>query len=485
MICPRCYGAVDEHATACSHYGAALVLPIQCSHCPAVNRPSSKFCDQCGNPLEQGSRPRANPLKSERKHVTVLFSDISRYREIFNRVDPEEIREVTRHLFEEMVKIISRYEGHVDRILWDGVLAVFGMPRAHEDDAIRALRAAMEIKRMASQLERRYADRLGDALAMRSGVATGLVVTGLTEEKTGRNGITGDTVNLAARLRDLAAPGEVLVDSSAFSATAGFFSFEPQPPVTIKGRARPVLVYRVQSVTPQPDKVRRVQGLKAKLIGRDRELKQLEDAARRLRRKEGTVLTVSGDAGTGKSRLIAEFKDSYAAKAIRWLDGHAYAYNRSVPYYPFIDMLNRLVDIREEDAEAVIGAKLRSGVGPLVDDPDAVVPFLAGLYAVSPPEALSAGPEIFKRRLQNAFITLLSALAGQGPTIVCIEDLHWADPSSLSLIRFILKESGLPILFVISYRPTLDFPDGERGEPFPMPVKASGSPTWMRHLPGQ
>ncbi|MEE4113767.1 MAG: AAA family ATPase [Desulfobacteraceae bacterium] len=466
MICPQCHGSVDGKAAECSHCGAALVPSIQCRHCKAENRPNGKFCDQCGHPLEPVADSPADPLKSERKHVTVLFSDISRYREIFDRLDPEDIREVTRHLFEEMVKIISRYEGYVDRILWDGVLAVFGMPRAHEDDAIRALRAAMDIQRMVSRLERRYADWIGGALAMRSGVATGLVVTGSTEEKTGRHGITGDTVNLAARLRDLAAPGEVLADSSAFSAAAGFFTFQPHPPVMIKGRAQSVLVYRVQSATPQPDKVRRVHGLKARLIGRDRELKQLKDAALRLRRKEGTVITVSGDAGTGKSRLITEFKDSADAEDFRWLDGHAYAYNRGIPYFPFIDMLNRRFGIHEEDAEAVIEAKLQSGIGSLMDDPDAVVPFLAGLYALSSPEALAAGPEIFKSRLQVAFITLLSALARQRPTIVCIEDLHWADPSSLALIRFLLKESGLPILFVISYRPTLDFPDGEHGEPF-------------------
>jgi len=185
MKCSLCHGAVDEQATACRPCGAALVLPIQCGHCRAVNRPSSKFCDQYGNLLEQDSDPRTDTLKSERKHVTVLFSDISRYREMFNRVDPEEVREVTRHLFDEMVRIVSRYEGYVDRILWDGVLAVFGMPRTHEDDAIRALRAAIEIQRMVSRLERRYADHLGGALAMRSGVATGLVVTGSTEEKTG------------------------------------------------------------------------------------------------------------------------------------------------------------------------------------------------------------------------------------------------------------------------------------------------------------
>jgi class 3 adenylate cyclase/tetratricopeptide (TPR) repeat protein len=466
MICPECHGVVDEKAVACSHCGAVLAISILCSQCQNPNRPGSKFCDQCGNLLEHVSDPRAGKLKSERKHVTVLFSDISRYREIINRVDPEEIRDVTRHLFEETVKIIARYEGHVDRILWDGVLAVFGMPETHEDDAIRAVRAAMEIHRMVSQMAQRYFDRIGVVLAMRSGVATGLVVTGSTQEKIGRHGITGDTVNLAARLRDMALPGEVLVNSRVFSAAAGFFSFLPLAPVTVKGRLQPANVYRVNAAASRPDKVRRLHGLKARLIGRDRELEQMEDAALRLQRQEGTVLTVSGDAGTGKSRLIMEFKNAYAADAIRWLDGHAYAYNSGIPYYPFIDMLNRLFDIREEDAEAVIEAKLRSGIEPLVEDPGAVVPFLAGLYAASPSETLAAGPEIYKSRLQSAFISLLSALARQGPTIVCVEDLHWADPSSLALIRFIFKESGLPILFLISYRPVLDFPDGERGGRF-------------------
>ena len=310
MICPDCHGEVDLHAAVCSHCGAALAPPVQCGQCRNLNMPGSKYCDQCGIPLEQRRGQRDLTLRSERKHVTVMFSDISRYREIINRVDPEEIRDVTRHLFEATGKIISRYEGYVDRILWDGVLAVFGMPDTHEDDAIRAIRAAMEIQRMVSRLAHRYADRIGGTLTMRSGVATGLVITGSTRKKIGQHGITGDTVNLAARLRDMAAPGEVLVESRAFSAAAGFFLFQPQTPVRVKGRAHPVMIYRVQSATPRPDKVRRIHGLKARLIGRDRELKQMEDAAMRLRRKEGTVLTVSGDAGTGKSRLIAEFKGS-------------------------------------------------------------------------------------------------------------------------------------------------------------------------------
>ncbi len=466
IICPQCHREVDPRALLCGSCGAALAPMTPCRQCRTLNRPQNQYCDQCGQPLGAMPDADADTLKSERKHVTVLFSDINRYRDIINRADPEEIRDLTSHLFEETVKIINRYDGHVDRILWDGMLAVFGMPQTHEDDAVRAIRAAMDIRKLAANLESDIADRIGIDLAMRSGVATGLVVTGSSEETTGQHGITGETVNLAARIRDMAQPGEVLVDSRAFSAAAGFFRFEPRTPVAIKGRPRPLLVYRAQSVMPKPDKVRRVHGLKARLIGRDQELKRLEDAALRLRRKAGTVITVTGDAGTGKSRLIAEFKMSYAARSTRWLDGFAYAYNGGVPYYPFIDMLNRLFSIQDADDRAVIAAKLKAGITPLVDDWEAVVPFLAGLYASSPAESLKASPEVYKTQLQNAFIALLSALSRQGPTIVCIEDLHWADPSSLALVRFILRESGLPILFVISYRPILDFPQDERGEPF-------------------
>ncbi|BBO77210.1 hypothetical protein DSCW_46270 [Desulfosarcina widdelii] len=464
MICPKCHREAGRQALSCSNCGSVLVPMKVCPHCRNSNPPESRYCDQCGTPLKDDPTKEVEKLKSERKHVTVLFSDINRYREIVNRVDPEEIREVTRQLFEETVKIIARYDGHVDRILWDGVLAVFGMPHAHEDDAIRAVRAAMEIHRMVAQLESRLTDRIGVALAMRSGVATGLVVTGSAEERTGRHGITGETVNLAARIRDMARPGEVLVESSVYSAAAGFFRFAPRKPVSVKGRTLPVLVHSVQSLISRPDKVRRIHGLKARLVGRERELKTMEDAALRLQRREGTVITICGDAGTGKSRLIADFKRSYCARDIRWLDGYAYAYNGGVPYYPFIDMLSRLFDISDVDGQAIIEAKLRTGIGPLLDDLEAVVPFLAGLYAISPSEALQAGPEVYKAQLQNAFIALFSALARQGPTIVCIEDLHWADPSSLALLRFILRESGLPILFVISHRPILDFLGDRHGQ---------------------
>jgi len=216
MICPKCHREAERQALSCSSCGSSLVPMQACLHCRTLNRPESRYCDQCGTPLRNNPTLAVERLKSERKHVSVLFSDINRYREIVNRVDPEEIREVTRQLFEETVKIITRYDGHVDRILWDGVLAVFGMPHAHEDDAIRAIRAAMEIHRMVARLKSRLTDRIGVALSMRSGVATGLVVTGSAEERTGRHGITGETVNLAARIRDMARPGEVLVDSSVF-----------------------------------------------------------------------------------------------------------------------------------------------------------------------------------------------------------------------------------------------------------------------------
>ncbi|BBO84155.1 hypothetical protein DSCO28_47210 [Desulfosarcina ovata subsp. sediminis] len=394
----------------------------------------------------------------------VLFSDICHYREIIRRVDPEDIREVTRHLFQESVNIIERYGGYIDRMLWDGLMAVFGMPCTHEDDVVRAIRAALDIRRMAERLGRAEAGCIGEPLSMRSGIAYGLVVTGVTQKESGRPGLTGDTVNLAARLRDLASPGEVLAESGTFSSAAGFFRFEALPAVAVKGREAPIAVFRVADAVVRPEKVRRVHGLKTRLIARGRELKQMRDAALRLHRQAGTVLTICGDAGTGKSRLIAEFKASTRRSRICWLDGYAYTYTRAVPYYPFIDMLNRFFDIDEADGDTVILQKLHAGLGRWVADGDTVASYLAGFYTPSSLETVVSDQEVFKSRLQQAVTCLLSVLSRKAPTIVCLEDLHWADPSSLSLIRCILREPGLPLMFVISYRSSLNFAHGENGE---------------------
>lgn len=137
MICPECHQEAEEKAISCSNCGASLVPMKVCPSCRNLNRPESCYCDQCGTPFPNIPTPDVEELKSERKHVAVLFSDVNRYREIVNGIDPEKIREVTRQLFEETVKIIARYDGHVDRVLWDGVLAVFGMPHAHEDEPSR------------------------------------------------------------------------------------------------------------------------------------------------------------------------------------------------------------------------------------------------------------------------------------------------------------------------------------------------------------
>ncbi|VTR68732.1 hypothetical protein DESC_720110 [Desulfosarcina cetonica] len=463
MFCSESHPVCHAAASAGSPCGGMPTLP-SCPACGNRYRPGSHFCDQCGIALRPERIPDRLALKGERKQVAVLFADISGYDDIIQQIDPEDLREVTRPIFQGITKIVAHYDGGVDRMLWDGVMAVFGMLQTHEDDAVRAVRAALDIQRMVAQTEGAAVTTIGRPLAMRFGIACGLVVSGAVQTQSGRYGLTGDAVNLAARLRDLAAPGEVLVARGVFSMTAGFFRFEASLPVTIKGREEPMAVFRLRSAAPQPQKVRRIHGVRTRLIGRDPQLKRMQDAVLRLRRGQGTVLTLCGDAGTGKSRLVAEFKASVESPGIRWLDGHAHAYNTTIAYSPFIDMLNRLFDIGEADAQAVVRQKIHAGVDRLLADGAETAECLVGLYAPSLAEEWAAGAEDVKSRLHRAFIALLSALAGTGPTIVCLEDLHWADPFSLALLRFLFKKAALPLLIVVSHRPPLTFTFDTMGE---------------------
>ena len=216
------------------------------------------------------------PAASERKRVTVLFSDLSGYSKLCERLDPEDVREMMNLVFKEIVGIIVRYEGYIDRIIGDEVLAVFGIPRTHEDDPVRAIRAALDIHSAVPAMTQRFKQRLSEPLAMHSGIATGLVVTGTTGMKRVRHSLTGDTVNRASILTDLAAAGEILVGADTMAATSGFFEFERHA-VRKKDQDREMgTVYRVLKVLERPEKIRRVRGLQARLVGRRGPMSRLQ-----------------------------------------------------------------------------------------------------------------------------------------------------------------------------------------------------------------
>jgi class 3 adenylate cyclase/tetratricopeptide (TPR) repeat protein len=455
MNCPICNSENADSDRFCRQCGTQL-LAI-CPHCRTPAFPGDRFCGACGLRLETGEK-HAHELPepgSERKYVTVLFTDISGYTAIAQKLDPEEVRDIVRQVFATVVAIISKYGGSIEKYAGDAIMAVFGVPKSHEDDPVRAIKAAREIHFALGSESRGIEEKIGNPLSMHIGINTGLVVTGQIGVEKGMLGVSGDTVNIASRLCDLAAPRETLVGYGTYTQAEGFFNFEQLQPINVKGRTGSVVVYRVLSSRELPTKTHRLSGLRSSLIGRREELTLLTEAVNRLTCGEGTIFTICGDAGTGKSRLIEEFKSTLDLDSLQWLEGNSYPYTQSIPYYPLIDLLNRAFGIDESDSPEVVRGKAEANIKALVGDRRDIIPYLGGLLSISYSETEETSPEDWRHRLRKAAQGVLSALVRRTPTIVCIEDLHWADPSSLDLLRSLLCEANYPALFLCAYRPPL------------------------------
>jgi class 3 adenylate cyclase/tetratricopeptide (TPR) repeat protein len=474
MQCPKCQFENRENAKFCGECGYRF--EATCPECGAKNRAENKFCDECGynfkthkettaEILEEESLPLPttaeksprvlSPVIGERKHVTALFSDLSGYTTMSERLDPEEIKEITGKIFDEVSKIISKYEGFVEKFAGDAVMALFGATEAHEDDPVRAIKAAREIHNRVNSLSPQYEERIEQPLVMHSGINTGLVVTGDIDLEKGTHGVAGDTINVAARLSSLGMADDILVGPDTYYQSEGYFDFKELEPAAVKGKSKPIRIYKVIAQKEQPIKIHRLHGFQAELIGRTVEMNQLAGATRKLKEGAGTIFSIYGPAGTGKSRLVKEFKESLNLDEIQWLEGHAYPHSQNIPYSSLIDLLNRSLQIEEGDLPERVKEKIESGISSLVGENTDFIPYIGSLYSLSYPEIDEVSPAFWKEQLQKAIQAILSSLAQQAPTIIRLEDLHWADPSFLELIRLLLLESRDPILFLCVYRPVI------------------------------
>jgi class 3 adenylate cyclase/tetratricopeptide (TPR) repeat protein len=453
MKCPKCQLENREGAKFCK--GCGNVLELACPNCGKVISPDSRFCDACGHSLE-GVQKERTVLESEgeRKYVTAMFSDLSGYTAMSEKLDPEEVKEIMSRIFGEIAQVVTKYEGFIEKFIGDAVVAFFGVPKAHEDDPIRAIKVAREIHELVGAMSPEVAKRTGKSILMHTGINTGLVVTGEVNAEKGTHGLAGDTINVASRLSSFAKAGEILVGHDTYRQAEGHFTFEDLEPTTFKGKTEPVLVHKVISSKERPVTIHRLSGLKAELIGRKAELAQLKEAVENLRKGRGRIFSICGDAGTGKSRLIEEFKSTLDLKDIQWIEGHAYAYSQNIPYFPLIDLLSRVLRIEEGEAPERVKEKVESKIERLVGKEDeAIVPYLGSLYALRYPEVEEVSPEFWKYRLQDAIQRVLSALAKKAPTIFFLEDLHWADPSFVELLRNTSKEIREPAILLCAYRP--------------------------------
>jgi class 3 adenylate cyclase/tetratricopeptide (TPR) repeat protein len=481
MQCPKCQFENPVGSKFCGGCGEKLFL--SCPGCGANNPAENKFCNECGSDLKPAKEfsdqtketksPTVSPSKEaigtdtpsstgERKHVTVLFSDLTGYTAMSEKLDPEEVKEITSRIFGEISKIVEKYDGFIEKYAGDAVMAIFGIPQAHEDDPVRATKAALEIHQQVDMISPEVENRIGQSISMHTGINTGLVVTGQVDLKRGTHGVAGDTINLASRLSDMAKPGEILTNVDTLRRIEGYFACEYLETATLKGKAEPVRVHRVLSQRDKPVTIRRLSGLRADLIGRDVEMAELSEAVENLRHGKGRIFSICGAAGTGKSRLVEEFKATLDLEQIQWIEGHAYAYSQDIPYFPLIDLLNRLLHIEEKDPPAKVREKVESGLGSLVTNRQDVIPYVGHLYSLNYPEVTDISPEHWKSRLQDAILTVLSTLADKAPAVFFLEDLHWADPSFVELLRRACLELRQPAIVLCAYRPTFSLFTGQQ-----------------------
>ena len=429
---------------------------MQCPECQFEIPDDSKFCKECGCYLDCipiGEKTQSL-MESERKHVTILFSDLSGYTAINERLDPEEVKEIMSRIFDKITQIIRKYDGFIERFIGDAVMAVFGIPKVHEDDPVRSIIAAREIHEAVADFSLGLRDKVGCSLAMHTGINTGLVVTGKVDIEKGTYGLTGDAINLASRLEALARPGEILVGKATYDQTDIFFNFETLKPMKVKGKSEHINVFKVLSQIDRPVKIHRLRGLQSILIGREKEMAILSEAVDDLKHGKGKIVSICGEAGTGKSRLIRDFEATLDLDQIQWREGHSYEYGRSMPFYPLIDLLSRAFRIDENASPETVRKKVESGVSTLLGKNYPGTPYIGGLFSLGNTEIEEVSPEYWKSRLYDAVKQLLETFTAQKPTVICFEDLHWADPSFIELLIFLLKNASSPTLFLCVFRPS-------------------------------
>jgi class 3 adenylate cyclase/tetratricopeptide (TPR) repeat protein len=492
--CPQCQTDNPHHARFCLNCGATL-LP-GCPHCGAHLPAGSRFCPNCGQPvaatglqaplspsppatqlqryipaelLARLEAARANSLmEGERRVVTILFCDVSGSTAAAAGLDPEEWAEIINGAFEHMIRPVYRYEGTVARLMGDGLLAFFGAPIAHEDDPQRAVLAGLEIVAATGEYGRQVNSRWGIDLAVRVGINTGLVVVGsvgsdLRMEYTA----LGDAINLAARMEQTASPGTVQITAATHRLLAPLFDVERLGELAIRGHQEPVTAYRVLRAKARPGSLRGLAGIRAPVVGRDTQLALLRRAVQDVQQGQGQIVALVGEAGLGKSRLIVELRREAAGSGtpeLVWLEGAALSYERDTPYAAFKELFRTFL-VLGSGSEAEPYARLKEQmVAAFPGGGERAAPFLATMLDITPAATDAERVQFLEpSQLRAALFAhvrdLLQELCRLRPVVLVLDDLHWADPTSLELLHLLLPlvEHG-PLLLLIAFRPRLDDP---------------------------
>jgi len=479
MKCPKCQYENPADANFCGKCREKLFLI--CTQCGAENSPENSFCNKCGHDLTLPSEPAPRELsldeklekiqrylpkgltekilsqrdriEGERKQVTVMFCDLVEYTSLSEKLDPEETYQLMDGIYELLIHEVHRYQGTVNEMTGDGILALFGAPIALEDAPQRAVRSAISIQR---EIARKAAERRMN-LKMRIGIHTGTVVVGtLGNDLRVEFKAVGDTVNLAARIEQLAEPGGILMTENTHRLVEGLFRCEALGKVDVRGKREPVLAYRVLGSGKSRSRfeARAEKGL-TRFVGREREFEILCDCFERSREGKGEALSIVAEAGLGKSRLLYEFRKSLANEGVTFLEGRCVSYGQNSPYLPVIDILKDNFRIEIEDGPEEIQEKVRKGLEQIDSSFDQTLPYLLELFALENGSQLlkAMDPETKRRKTFEALRDLTLKGSQLRPLVMAFEDLHWIDRTSEESVKLLVEHiTGARVFLIFTFR---------------------------------
>jgi class 3 adenylate cyclase/tetratricopeptide (TPR) repeat protein len=411
-----------------------------CPNCGEENSDRARFCQVCATPLET----EAAPTREVRKVVTVLFTDVTGSTTLGEQLDPETLRRVMGRYFDAMQVAVERHGGVVEKFIGDAVMAVFGIPTLHEDDPLRAVRAAADMREALTELNRDLEAEWGVSIQTRTGVTTGEIVAG--EPTAGQRLVTGDTVNTAARLEQAAQPGEVLIGEPTYRLVRDAVRVEPVEALSLKGKAEPVPAYRLVAVESGAEAHAR--RLDSPMVGRDRELRLLQEALdRAVSERTCHLFTLLGPAGVGKSRLVLEFLQRVTATTTV-LRGRCLSYGEGITFFAVAEAVRGAAGITEQDSQEEAREKIEAAAADAGQ---------ASLVADSVAELIGLAPgPVAAEDAFWAVRSFLETLAQDRPLIVVFDDIHWAEPTLLDLVEHIADWTrDAPIVLLCIARPEL------------------------------
>lgn len=415
-----------------------------------------------GSAVPINSSPLASSIstiaEAERRSVTVLFADVVGFTSLAEHLDPEELRSLMMGCFQALAEEIRHYDGFIEKFIGDAILAVFGAPVAHEDDPERAVRAALGMQARLQQLRTGASGANGGALTMRIGINTGLVVAGAVGE--GKDyGVVGDAVNVAARLQQIGAPGQVTLSEETYRLIRKVFECRPLGAIPLKGKTEPIQIFEVIGSRSGPASTVEIGVLEAPLIGREEELKQLVELFARARKGRAQVVSLIGEAGMGKSRVLAEFCRRLEAEGLL---GQITLYQTAClalgneAYRVLIDFFRICFALTPEDNAAQVRAKIAAILQAIGAPTEPIVPVVEHLLGfVEKDSHLHLDPEQLKRQLFLAVKEICQCQCRQQPVLLVVDDFQWVDAASLELLRSLVdRVADRPLMLLLVARPT-------------------------------